>query len=57
MKKIYQIPTVEVVRVSPCQMIAASLGASEKPANEEGGMLAKEGWVMWSDDEPEEVDY
>ena len=57
MKKTYQIPAVTVVRVSPCQMIATSLRTSENPADEQGGMLGKGGWDMWTDDEPEEVDY
>ena len=56
MKKTYQIPTVAIVRVSPSRMIAASpLPTSEKPADENGGMLGKGGW-SWDDDEPEEYE-
>ena len=53
MKKTYQIPTVDIVHVSPSNMIAASLGASDKPANG-SVMLSKDGGY-WDDDEPEEV--
>lgn len=52
MKKTYQIPTVAIVRVSPSRMIAASpLPTSEKPADENGGMLSKGGSMLWSDDD------
>ena len=56
MKKIYQIPTVAIVRVSPCQMIATSLGTSETPAVN-GVMLAKGGSMLWSDDSEDEEYY
>ena len=52
MKKIYQIPTVAIVRVSPCQMIATSLGTSETPAV--NGVMLSKGGGFWSDDEEED---
>jgi len=56
MKKTYQIPATTVQNIELQQMIASSLGASEKAANPESGMLSRRGGYVW-DDEDEEEDY
>ena len=56
MKKIYQNPEITVVKVQTSQMMAGSPGYGGT-TNETSGNLAKESWDMWTDDEPEDVDY
>ncbi len=61
-KKTYISPEVVTVELPKMPLMAGSpdgfnnsVDQSTKADASTG--LAKEGWVMWSDDEPEEVDY
>lgn len=52
MKKIYQNPEINVIKIKPILMNAASPAYGES-TDATSGNLAKDSW-NWSDDEPEE---
>lgn len=49
MKKTYQIPTTDIIKIETAQMIATSLGVSDKEA--ESGVMLGRGGSAWDDDE------
>lgn len=55
MKKEYIMPLIYVHELKPASQLMYTSNLHNQDAQAPG--LAKEGWVMWSDDEPEEVDY
>ena len=56
MKKIYMIPTTQIVNIKTNKMIAASLNISSYNADTNGGMLSRDGGDFW-DDEDDDYDY
>ena len=61
-KKEYIAPDMVTVELPKMQLMAGSPEGFTNPVNSEstenaGDGLAKGGWDMWTDDEPEEVDY
>lgn len=55
MKKIYMIPTTQVVKINTVKMIAASLKISSSNADTNGGMLSRRGNNdLWDDDEDDD---
>ena len=52
MKQTYKKPTTDIVLLELQQMLADSLGASEKPA-QNGVMLGRQRGDIWEEDEEE----
>ena len=56
MKTIYQKPELTVVDINKPRLLAGSIAVGEE-YQQEDKVLGKGGWGLWTDDEPEEVDY
>ena len=57
MKKTYITPTLWVEKIQLSQFVCVSGQLTDEDITEVSKVGAKGGWDMWTDDEPEEVDY
>ena len=57
MKKIYMIPTINVVKIQPQQMIAESATAGFGEGQKSGGLAASRRGSDWDDEDWDDEDY